>query len=65
VDISQEGRENLGYNPQNSRRLINRRAQVRMLRSYLGRRKQSWEAEGGRDLSGRWEVGGGRKGDHN
>jgi hypothetical protein len=38
-------------------------AQVRMLQSHLGgRRKQSWEAEGGRYLGGRGELEG--KGEH-
>jgi hypothetical protein len=44
------------YNLQNSRRRTSRRAQVRMLQFHLGvRRKQPWEAEGGRDLGGRRE----------
>jgi hypothetical protein len=62
VDISQKSREYLRYNPQNSRRLTSRRAQVRMLQSHLGgRRKQSREAEGERELDGRREGEGKRE----
>jgi hypothetical protein len=55
VAISQKRTEYLGYNPQNSRRLTFRRAQLRMFKSYLGgRRKQSLEAEKRRN---QWERG--------
>jgi hypothetical protein len=54
MDISQNSTEYLGYNPQNSKRLTSRRGQVSMLKSHLeARRKQSEEAEGGRNLGRR------------
>ena len=60
MDISQKKKkkstEYLGYNPQNSRRLTSRRAQVRMLQSHLGgREKQSQKAKGASDLGERGE----------
>jgi hypothetical protein len=56
MDISQKSTNYPGYNPQNSMRLTSRRAQVRMLQSHLGgSKKQSREAEGGRELGGREE----------
>lgn len=46
---------------QNSRKLLSRRAQVRMLQSHLGETgKQSLEAKGGREGNG-WERGGGEE----
>ena len=44
MDVSLKSTE---YSLQNSGRLTSRRAQVRMLQSHLGRRKQSREAERG------------------
>jgi hypothetical protein len=75
VDISQKKKkkssEYPGYNPQTSRRLTIRRAQVRMLQSHLGGRRKKTQVRGegrketeeGRE-GPRWERGQWGKGEH-
>jgi hypothetical protein len=56
VDISQKSTEYPRYNPQNSKKLTNRRIQVRTPQSHLkGRRKQSQKREDGKNFGGKEE----------
>ena len=63
MDISQKSTEHPGYNPQNSRRLINPRVQSEDASIPLGRKKKAILGGRGREGPG-WEVTGRGKGEY-